>query len=56
MDGKKSIAVLIIAADHNLVHFNSLWCHLLHVLSDAKGMNCFQISPSKNLTISALVD
>jgi hypothetical protein len=48
--------VPIIAPDQELVHFNSLWCHLFHVLSSTKGMNFFHIRPSKNLTISAFVD
>ncbi len=52
-DGKKTIEVLIIAADHKLVHFNSLWCHLFYALSGCKGMHSFHISPAKNLTISA---
>ena len=56
VDGTKSIAVPIIPADQDLVHFNSLWCHLFHVLSSAKGMNFFQICPSKNMTISCLLD
>jgi hypothetical protein len=56
VDGKQSIAVPIIAEDQELVHFNSLWCHLFHVLSSAKGMTFFQICPSKDQTIARLVD
>ncbi len=56
VDGKKFVVVQIISADHKLVHFNALWCHLFHVLSTTKGMIFFQISPSKYLTILALVD
>jgi hypothetical protein len=56
VDGSKPIAVPIICDDQELVHFNSLWCHLFHVLSSAKGMTFFQISPSKNMTISGLFD
>jgi hypothetical protein len=57
VDGKTSIAV-VIAADHELVHFkfNSLWCHLFYTHSQAKGMFFLQIGPSKHLTISALAD
>ena len=56
VNGTKSIVVPLIANDQELVHFNSLWCHLFHVLSSAKGMNSFQICPSKNMTISGLLD
>jgi hypothetical protein len=41
VDGKKSIAVQVIADDQELVHFNCLWCHLFYVLSSAKGMTFF---------------
>ncbi len=56
VDGKQSIAVPIIAEDQELVHFNSLWCHLFNIMSDAKGTTFFQICPFKDLTITSLVD
>ena len=56
VDGKQSIVVPIIAEDQELVHFNSLWCHLFNVMSAAKGMTFFQICPSKDLTIASLAD
>jgi hypothetical protein len=56
VDGSRSIQVPIIHSDQVLVHFNSLWCHLFHVLSLTKGMSFFQICPSKNMHISSLLD
>jgi hypothetical protein len=56
VDGSRSIEVPIIHSEQVLVHFNSLWCHLFHVLSLTKGMSFFQICPSKNMHISSLLD
>ncbi len=52
VDGNKSIAMQIIAKVQELLHFNSLWCHVFHVLSYAQGMTFLQISLSKILTIT----
>ena len=56
VDGTMSLEVPIIPPEMKLVHFNSLWCHLFHALSNSQGMNFFRIVPSKNMTISGLLD
>ncbi len=54
--GSLSIRVPVIPDGQNLVHFNSLWSHLYHALSTSKGMNFFRKVPSKNVTVSRLLD
>ncbi len=41
-DGSLSIEVSVILHTQKLVHFNSLWGHLFHALSNFKGMNFFE--------------
>ena len=55
VDGKQSIAVPIIAEDQELVHFNSLWCHLFNVMSAAKGMSFFKSANSPHLQHEATI-
>jgi hypothetical protein len=60
LDGKHNIAPPIIPEEQEFVHFNTLWCYLFYRLSgeekEDKGIAAFTIIPSKNLTISALLD
>jgi hypothetical protein len=54
LDGSRDVAVPIIDADQGIDHVNALWCHLYHAISSAKGMNFFQILPTKQQSISTL--
>jgi hypothetical protein len=60
LDGKHNIVPPIIPEEQEFVHFNTLWCYLFYRLSgeekEDKGIAAFTIVPSKNLTISALLD
>jgi hypothetical protein len=60
LDGKHNIAPPIIPVEQEFVQFNTLWCYLFYRLSgeekEDKGIAAFTIVPSKNLTISALLD
>jgi len=56
LDGSRDVAVPIIAPDQKLDHVNALWCHLYQAVSSAKGMNFYQILPTKDLSISTLFE
>ncbi len=60
VDGKHNIVPPIIPDEQEFVHFNTLWFYLFYWLSgeekDNKGIVAFSIVPSKNLTVSALLD
>ena len=60
VDGKHNIVPPIIPEAQEFVHVNNLWCYLFYKLTGEekqdKGIAAFTIVPSKNLTISALLE
>ena len=55
LDGSKPIQAPAIDDDQTLVHHNKFFVHMLCQLSKSQGMMLLEISPSKDLTIIALL-
>ena len=60
VNGNHNIVSPIILEEQEFVHFNTLWCYFFYRLSgeekDDERITSFSIVPSKNLTVSALLD
>jgi hypothetical protein len=56
IDGQMPVSPPIISESQELVHHNLLLASLFVALTKAQAMQRFQINPSKNLTIAALMD
>ena len=56
LNGKTSFPIPNVPADHKLLRFNVLFAHVFEAVSRGKGMLNLKIDPSKQQTISNLLN